>query len=149
MSRGGTPGLLLVLAALLPAIGSAGGCAVARQLKDIPGDDAALLEQRDVDVAAVEKVLGSPLRTWSPREGRTYRQYVLRETTRGSASDAAAILFLDVISAGLAEVIASATGAFDPANDQPYRLVWVCFDARDRVCGVHDEFAILPAGDPQ
>jgi len=122
------------------------GCAVARQTRALPGDNPRLT-QAGATRAEVEQALGPPLRSWSPSAQVSYQLHAFRAPLPGSKSEAAALLFMDVLTLGMEEAIQAMAPqqAFTRDPFQTYALLWFGFDAQDRLCGIYAEYAVLPA----
>ena len=133
--------LLLLCLALVAC--SWTGCAVTQTAKGTPGTDLG-----DIRVGAartdIEARLGVPVREWTTPAGVHYALYRFDRGVPGSASDAAAIGVLDVISLGLWEVF----WQVDPPRqkgDDPRRIgnIAVAYDAASTALGVFIDVGVL------
>lgn len=120
-------------------------CSVHRALQGTPGADISTV-QRGITRDQVEACLGTPVRTWTTVTGVHYDIYMYDGGIPPNASDASALLFLDVISVGLTELFIQ----LDPtALNGPRKVtrIAVAYDSGDRVIGVFDDigdFESLP-----
>jgi len=138
------------LAALLAAAMLLGGCAVGLAVRNEPGIDLSVIMPGVTTREAAEVVLGKPIREWTTALAVRYCIYSYYGGARPEYAGAATLLFLDVISLGLAELFYQ----LDPevARDMAesgkrYPLVAVSYDTAGRVIGMFpefDQFAVLP-----
>ena len=130
---------------LLAASLSLTACAVNRAMEGQPGADVSAV-RAGITRTEVEESLGSPLREWTTVEGVHYRVYAYDGGIPPGASNASTILFLDVISAGLAELFLQ----LDPHSlhgPRKVRRMAVAYDRDEQVIGVFDDvgdFDVLP-----
>ncbi|MDH3454643.1 MAG: outer membrane protein assembly factor BamE [Desulfuromonadales bacterium] len=131
--------------ALLAASLSLAACSVNRAMQGQPGADVSAVRS-GITRTEVEECLGSPLREWTTAEDVHYRVYAYDGGIPPSASNASTILFLDVISAGLAELFLQ----LDPHSlhgPRKVRRMAVAYDRDEQVIGVFDDvgdFDVLP-----
>lgn len=80
------------------------------------------------------------MREWSSPEGIIYRVYNYDGGYKGNVSEASAILFLDIISAGLTEfIILLVPDTFKPKHEK--LQLAVAYDKQDHVVGVFTDFS--------
>lgn len=122
------------------------GCTVAAALRDVPGADISVIRP-GAERSAVQAIVGAPLREWTTVAEIRYGVYNYDGGRPGSAADASAMLFMDVITAGLFEFfMLVGTDGFDRSGLP--RQMAVAYDRSERVVGVFDDFGdfeVLPA----
>lgn len=115
------------------------GCAVSRMLTDKPGKDVSSIRPGS-ERPMVQLLLGKPLREWSTTAAIHYCVYAYDGGYQASASEASAVLFIDIIGAGLPELfVALDPETFKPAHE--IRQMAVAYDSNDKVVGVFDDFS--------
>lgn len=123
------------------------GCAVSKTLESTPGIDISGIKA-GATRQQVEAVVGGPLREWTTRTGICYRLYRYDAGIEPSAGGAGLIVFMDVITLGLFEVIeATSNSPWNVRGEKKQPLLAVSYDAQDTVIGVFrdvGEFADLP-----
>ena len=94
----------------------------------------------------IEAVVGTSDREWVTSLGVRYRLYRYDAGIPPDKSDAGAILFLDIISLGMVEVMEAASdGTF--AGRREFRDLAISYDARDLAIGIFrdvDSARVLP-----
>lgn len=134
---------------LLLAIGLLTACATARLAEGERGTDISSV-RIGATQAEIEATLGLSVREWRTASGIRYRLYSYDAGAPPSKGDAATMLYLDIVSAGLAELIIAADNshggnAFKPMHTSG--LLAVAYADDDRVVGVFPgitEFSVLP-----
>lgn len=137
----------LFSAAIILSMASLMGCTSAAALRGEPGMDIGTLKP-GMARSEVEAVLGSPLREWTTPSNIRYRIYRYDAGVPPSQSEAATMVFINVISLGLFELY-EATGVTDlshPSKDD-MRRVWrqiaISYDADERVVALFHDFSDL------
>lgn len=135
---------LLLFAAMIFA--ALHGCAVHRMWKGIPGDDLSSLRP-GMTMEQIEAVVGKSDREWHTSQGVRYRLYSYDAGVPPSGADTGAMLFMDVISLGMFEVIEAA--ADQPFTTKPHEVhdLAVSYDLRDVAIGIFtavDTSTLLP-----
>jgi hypothetical protein len=142
------PGWLLPLVQLL-AIGSLAACTVTRFMEGERGTD---LSRVTVGAGQqeIEAIVGTPVREWQSAPGIRYRLYSYDEGAPPRSGDAATMVYLDVVSIGLAEVFVAADNARGGHAYKPFHVrsfLAVAYGDDDRAVGIFagvNEFAVLP-----
>jgi hypothetical protein len=130
---------VLIFCLLFTVALSASGCAVARALNDEPGTDVSSVTP-GISRITVQARLGDPLREWSTSEGIRYCIYIYDGGYQGNASEASAMLFLDIIGAGLPELIVLlAPDTLKPRHET--KQMAVAYDQHGYVVGVFPDFS--------
>lgn len=122
------------------------GCAVHKVWKGEPGDDLSSLRP-GMTLEQVEAVVGTSDREWYTSLGVRYRLYRYDAGIPPNKSDAGAILFLDVISLGMVEVIEAATDESFTTKPHEVHDLAVSYDHRDVAIGIFtgvDTSTVLP-----
>lgn len=124
------------------------GCAVSSVARGTAGTDLSPVHV-GATRAGIERHLGKPARQWTTSTGVHYCLYTYDRGLPGSASDAAAVGFLDLISLGLVELFWKLDPPADSKPDHPSRRsnVAVAYDTSGVVLGVFvdvSEMASLP-----
>lgn len=121
------------------------GCAVNQAMQSEPGTDVSAVRP-GIERSVVENLLGQPLREWTTEKKIHYCLYAYDGGRPASAGDASALLFLDVISLGLAELFISLDEDFAVRPRRESHIA-VAYDSGNRVVGVFDDvgdFDVLP-----
>ena len=122
------------------------GCAVQKVWKGEPGDDLSSLKPgmtRD----QIEAVVGTSDREWYTSLGVRYRLYLYDAGIPPDKSDAGAILFLDVISLGMIEVMEAVSHESFTGDAHEYSDLAVSYDPNDVAIGIFtgvDTTTVLP-----
>jgi hypothetical protein len=122
------------------------GCAVHKAWKGEPGEDLASLKPgmtRD----QIEAVVGTSDREWYTSLGVRYRLYLYDAGIPPAKSDASAILFLDVISLGMIEVIEAVSHESFTGKTHEFHDLAVSYDLHDVAIGIFtgvDTTTVLP-----
>lgn len=136
--------LFLLLSGLIVLIA---GCAVSKTLESTPGIDISAVKTGTTR-QEVEAVVGEPLRDWTTRMGVHYRLYRYDAGVEPSAGGAGLVVFMDVITLGLFEVIEDTSNSpWNLRGEKKQPLLAVSYDAQETVIGVFrdvGEFADLP-----
>ena len=123
------------------------GCAVSKTLESTPGIDISAVRP-GATRQQVEGLVGGPLREWTTRTGVRYRLYRYDAGIEPSAGGAGLVVFMDVITLGLFEVIeATSNSPWNLRGEKKEPLLAVSYDAQEIVIGVFrdvGEFAELP-----
>ena len=134
-------------ALLLITLSGLCGCSSARALKGSPGIDVSPINP-GLERRSAEQILGPPLREWITSCDVHYCVYRYDAGVPPSRGDAAALFFLNVISAGLFEVYEASgvTHLSRQSADSPgrtHRLMAVAYDRGGRIVGAFDDFSDL------
>ena len=126
------------------------GCMVAATLRGEQGKDVSSVKL-GISREEAENVLGSPIREWVTSSNIRYCVYVYDAGIPPSASEAAAIAFLDIISLGLVELheVTGRTHLGDTSKKigRVYNQIAVAYDTGGIIVGVFDRFGdfdVLP-----
>lgn len=122
------------------------GCAVHKVWKGEPGDDLSSLRP-GMTLDQIEAVVGTSDREWYTSMGVRYRLYRYDAGIPPDKADAGAILFLDVISLGMMEVINAASDQSFTAEPHEFLDLAVSYDVRGVAIGIFtgvDTTTVLP-----
>ncbi len=120
------------------------GCMAVDQVKTVPGTDLTLVRS-GVTCAEIERMLGPPLRVWSPNSEVEYRLYDILLPLEGSPTEAAAVAFIDVATVGLWELLYAVDGeTLNRSRFQEHGRIWVGYDSSCQAFGHFEEFDPLP-----
>lgn len=134
---------LLRRALLLGSVVLVAGCAVSKALESAPGIDLSPVKA-GATRQEVEAVVGEPLREWTTRTGVRYRLYRYDAGIEPSAGGAGLVVFMDVITLGLFEVIEAASPAgWNIRGEKKQPLLAVSYDTQEIVIGVFKDVGEL------
>jgi hypothetical protein len=128
------------------------GCSVTRFVQVEPGTDISGIKP-GAGRAEIEAVVGTPVREWTTGLQVRYCLYAYDAGSEPQYGDASTMLYLDVVSLGLAELFVAIDKSADPARRSVLEprhnrgLLAVSYDAENRALGVFrnvGEFAVLP-----
>ena len=122
------------------------GCAVHKVWKGEPGDDLSSLKP-GMTLDQIEAVVGTSDREWYTSLGVRYRLYLYDVGIPPDKADAGAILFLDVISLGMLEVIEAISHESFTGDTHEYSDLAVSYDPHDVAIGIFtgvDTTTVLP-----
>lgn len=118
-------------------------CAVSKALESAPGIDLSPVKA-GATRQEVEAVVGEPLREWTTRMGVRYRLYRYDAGIEPSAGGAGLVVFMDVITLGLFEVIEAASPAgWNIQGEKKQPLLAVSYDTQGIVIGVFKDVGEL------
>lgn len=131
----------------LLALALLSACAVQKAAQGVAGTDLTVI-RAGAARSDIEALLGQPERQWATPAGITYRVYRYDVGVPGGAMNAMPLVFGEIATLGLLEVIVKAVPP-EPAVVDPrrWRRVAVAYDADGVVVGVFidvDDFAVLP-----
>ena len=135
--------LLLVASVIVAALQ---GCAVHKVWKGEPGEDLSSLRP-GMTKEQIEAIVGTSNREWHTSQGVHYRLYPYDAGIPPDKADAGAILFLDVISLGMVEIINAATDQPFTTKSREIHDLAVSYDLRDVAIGIFtgvDTSTVLP-----
>ncbi|NJC88509.1 MAG: hypothetical protein FIB02_08260 [Desulfuromonas sp.] len=92
----------------------------------------------------MQAIVGPPLREWTTAVEIRYGVYSYNGGRPGSAADASALLFMDVITAGLFEVFMF-LGTNDFERSGLMKQMAVAYDSNNLVVGAFDDFGDFEA----
>lgn len=114
------------------------GCLANRHLEGEPGFDVSSIRAGN-NKGQVEKLLGAAIREWNSSEGFKYRVYNYDAGAPPNAGEAAAVVFFDVMSLGVSELVAALNkNAFAPRRIKDQMAV--AYNSNDVVIGVFAPF---------
>lgn len=126
----------IILCLFCPVL-SLTGCTVASALKGEAGIDMHSISA-GISRAEVEEILGVPIRQWQSSPDTLYCLYRYDAGAPGSKSEAAAHVFMDVISLGAWELFAALDEIQLPLHTT--EQIAISYDTRNRVTGIFDRF---------
>jgi len=123
------------------------GCGAIMLARGTPGIDVSQI-QPGVTRTQAEAVLGKPQKDWISPDGVRYFTYQYDTGRPPDIPDAAGFIFMDLVTAGLWEVLDAAHGHFVLNKSLPRSTsarVVISYDDSDVVRGIFGEFDTLPA----
>ena len=151
VARSGSMVIRLHLALVIIVLAcSWSGCTVVRLARGGDGGADVAPIQPGLTRGVAEVVLGSPVREWTSLGGVRYRTYEYDNGCSPRPGEAAAVMVMNIISAGLWEVYMPLI-KFERGTDPPAcrahtsDRITIAYDEHGVILGIFSEFAELPA----